>query len=380
MQTSTLHFRSFLLLLAAVSVAFLGVLLPFYPAIFWGGVLAVIFGPLHRRLRAAVGERRNLAAFLMILIIILIVILPLIFIAGALVNEIGRLYTRINTGQLNLGAYYEQIITALPPSVHGWLESWGVGDLLSIREKLSAGALQGSQYLARQAVNVGQNTFQFVIGLGVMMYLLFFLLRDGHALVTRVKRLIPLSDYHRLHLFQKFTTVVRATVKGNIVIAITQGFLGGLMFTFLGIQGALFWGVLMAFLSLLPAVGASLIWAPVAVYFLVTGAYSQAIILILFGVLVIGLIDNLLRPILVGKDTKIPDYVVLISTLGGLSVFGLNGFVIGPLFAALFIACWDLFPDAVVLNAQAQPDESAALPTAARPTESPDSPAGPPPR
>lgn len=375
MQTSTLHFRSFLLLLVVVSIAFLSVLLPFYAAIFWGGVLAVIFAPVHRRLRALVGERRNLAASLMVLIIILIVILPLIFIAGALANEAAGLYNRISSGELNLGGYYEQIVAALPPSVHGWLDTWGVGDQLGIREKLSAGALQGSQFLAKQAVSVGQNTFQFLIGLGVMMYLLFFLLRDGHILVPRIKSLIPLSDSHRRDLFQKFTTVVRATVKGNIVIAVTQGFLGGVMFAFLGIQGALFWGVLMAFLSLLPAVGASLIWAPVAVYFMVTGAYADGIILILFGVLVIGLIDNLLRPILVGKDTKMPDYVVLISTLGGLAVFGLNGFVIGPLFAALFMACWDLFPDAVSLNARAAREDSSA-PAPVKPTRSTGSPTG----
>ncbi len=369
MQTSTLHFRSFLLLLAAVSVAFISILLPFYAAIFWGGVLAVIFSPLHRLLARLFGGRhRNLAAFLTVVCITLIVILPLIFIAGALAKEVAGMYNRINTGQLNLGHYYEQIIAALPPSVHGWLDSFGVGDLLSIREKLSTGALQASQFLAKQAVNVGQNTFQFIIGLGVMLYLLFFLLRDGAALVPRLKSLVPLEDAHRHDLFQKFATVVRATVKGNIVIAATQGLLGGLMFTFLGIQGSLFWGVLMAFLSLLPAVGASLIWVPVAVYFLVTGAYAEGIILTLFGVLVIGLIDNLLRPILVGKDTKLPDYVVLISTLGGLSVFGLNGFVIGPLFAALFMACWDLFPSAVLLNqnaAERLDDARAAAPQTA---------------
>jgi predicted PurR-regulated permease PerM len=369
----TLHFRSFLLLLAAVSVAFLSILLPFYAAIFWGSVLAVIFSPLHRWLVHAMGGRHSgLAAFATVLCITLIVILPLLFIAGALANEVAGLYTRINSGQLNLGRYYEQIITALPPSVHSWLNSFGLGDLLSIREKLSAGALQASQFLARQAVSIGQNTFQFVVGLGVMLYLLFFLLRDGADLLPRLKGLIPLEDSHRRDLFQKFATVVRATVKGNIAIAATQGLLGGLMFTFLGIQGALFWGVVMAFLSLLPAVGASLIWAPVAVYFLVTGAWWQAIVLIAFGVLVIGLIDNLLRPVLVGKDTKMPDYVVLISTLGGLSVFGLNGFVIGPLFAALFMACWDLFPDAVAQHRQSQtaralPTDATALPTTRQP-------------
>ncbi|MDN5843219.1 MAG: AI-2E family transporter [Alcaligenaceae bacterium] len=352
MQTSTLHFRSFLLLLIAVSIAFISVLLPFYAAIFWGVVLAVIFSPVHRRLRELVGERRNLASFMTVAVVILIVIIPVIFIAGALASEAAGIYNRINTGQLNLGGYYEQIVSALPPSIHHSLEAFGVGDLLSIREKLSAGALQASQFLAKQAVNIGQNTFQFVIGLGIMLYLLFFLLRDGPQLARQTQRLIPLSDEHRRHLLRKFATVVRATVKGNIVIAITQGALGGAMFAFLGIQGALFWGVVMAVLSLLPAVGASLIWAPVAVYCLVVGDYTSGIILILFGVLVIGLLDNVLRPILVGKDTKLPDYVVLISTLGGLSVFGLNGFVIGPLFAALFIACWDLFPEAVSMSVQ----------------------------
>lgn len=361
MQTSNLHFRSFLLLLAAVSVAFISILLPFYAAIFWGGVLAVIFAPLHKLLSSMLGNGRypNLASFLTVLCITLIVIVPMLFVMAALASEVAGLYGRISSGELNLGRYYEQIVNALPPWVHGWLDSYGLGDMLSIREKLSAGALQASQFLARHAVNLGQNTFQFVVGLCVMLYLLFFLLRDGAALIPRIRRLIPLEDKHRHDLFMKFATVVRATVKGNIVIAATQGLLGGLMFAFLGIQGALFWGVLMAFLSLLPAVGASLIWLPVAIYFLVTGNYQDGIILTLFGVLVIGLIDNLLRPILVGKDTKLPDYIVLISTLGGLSVFGLNGFVIGPLFAALFIACWDLFPDAVSLLRNSPPDATS---------------------
>jgi predicted PurR-regulated permease PerM len=132
-------------------------------------------------------------------------------------------------------------------------------------------------------------------------------------------------------------------VKGNIVVAILQGALGGLIFWLLGIHAPLLWGVLMAFLSLLPAVGAGLVWAPVALYFLATGAVWQGAVLIAFGVLVIGLVDNLLRPVLVGKDTRMPDYVVLVSTLGGIAIFGLNGFVIGPLIAAMFIAARDLF-------------------------------------
>jgi predicted PurR-regulated permease PerM len=148
-------------------------------------------------------------------------------------------------------------------------------------------------------------------------------------------------------LYSKFTTVIRATVKGNVAVAAIQGALGGLIFYFLGIQGALLWGFMMAFLSLIPAVGAGLIWIPVAVYFLFTGAVWQGAVLIAFGVFVIGLVDNLLRPVLVGRDTKMPDYVVLISTLGGLVLFGLNGFVIGPVIAALFMSAWDLFAAAM---------------------------------
>ncbi|WP_353154301.1 AI-2E family transporter [Pollutimonas bauzanensis] len=350
MNNSNLYFRTFLLLLAAVTVAFIWVLLPYYGAIFWGTILAIVFSPLHRRLLAKMRGRPNLAAFTTLLIIILMVIIPLILITGALLQEGANVYNRMSTGELNLGDYFEQIVSALPPSVHELLNRFGIGDVFSLREKLSAGALQGSKFLATQAVNVGQNTFEFLIGMGVMLYILYFLLRDGANLARHSKQLIPLSEDHKQHLFRKFATVVRATVKGNIAVAITQGSLGGLMFWFLGIQGALLWGVLMTFLSLLPAVGAALIWAPVAIYFLVTGAVWQGITLTLFGVIVIGLVDNILRPLLVGKDTKIPDYVILISTLGGLSVFGLNGFVIGPLFAALFIACWDLFPSAIRMN------------------------------
>jgi predicted PurR-regulated permease PerM len=350
MHNSNLYFRSFLVLLIAVSVAFVWVLLPFYAAIFWGTILAIIFMPLHRRLLARMPRRRNLAALTTLSSIILIVIIPMALVTVSLLREGASIYKRISSGELNLGAYFEQILAALPPSAHNILNRFGVGDLFSMKEKLSTGALEGSKFLASQAVNVGQNTFEFLIGMGIMLYLLFFLLRDGGELARQSKQLIPLSADHQQHLFRKLATVVRAAVRGDIVVAATQGALGGLMFWFLGIQGALLWGVIMGFLSLLPAVGAALIWVPVAVYFLVTGAIWQGVTLALFGVLVIGLVDNVLRPLLVGKDTKLPDYVVLISTVGGLSVFGLNGFVIGPLFAALFIACWDLFPSAIQMN------------------------------
>jgi len=240
----------------------------------------------------------------------------------------------------------------MPPVVHELLMRLGVTDLADLQERLTSGLVAGGQFIAGQALNIGQNTAQFVIGLGIMLYLLFFLMRDGSALSRKIKQAIPLSDAHKRTLFVKFTAVVRATVKGNIAVAAVQGFLGGVMFWILGIQGALLWAVVMGLLSLLPAVGAGLIWGPVAIYYLVAGRWAEGLGVLAFGVVVIGLVDNILRPILVGKDTQMPDYVVLIATLGGMALFGLNGFVIGPLIAALFIAVWDLFgaPDEVRLD------------------------------
>ena len=145
-------------------------------------------------------------------------------------------------------------------------------------------------------------------------------------------------------------------MKGGILVAMAQGTLGGIAFWFLGIHAALLWAVLMAFLSLIPAIGATLVWLPVAIYFLATGAIWQGIGLILYGVLVIGLVDNLLRPFLVGKGSKLPDYVVLISTLGGIEVFGLNGFVVGPLIAAMFMVSWEIF----AVSRRASGDDAAA--------------------
>jgi predicted PurR-regulated permease PerM len=261
----------------------------------------------------------------------------------SLLQQGALVYQGIRSGQLNFGAYFQQVMDAMPPWVTNLLERIGLTNISELQDMLSTGALEGSQFIAMHALSIGQNAFEFVISFGIMLYLLFFLLRDGAALSIRIKQAIPLSMEHKRHLFSKFTTVIRATVKGNVVVAAAQGTLGGIMFSFLGIQGALLWGFVMAFLSLLPAVGAGLIWVPVAIYFLFTGAVWQGVTLIAFGVLVIGLVDNILRPILVGRDTKIPDYVILISTLGGMVLFGLNGFVIGPVIAALFIAAWDLF-------------------------------------
>lgn len=341
------HFedKCFVILLALVSVAFIWLLLPFYSAVFWGTILAIIFRPLQKALEQRFNGRSGLAAFVTLLVILFIVILPVSLLAGALVQEGALLYERTRSGDIDMGRYFEQILGALPEPVQRALARLGLRDLPGIQAQLSDSAAAASQFLATRAFSLGQDTFRFIISFAVMLYLLFFLLRDGKAVARAIHRAIPLGERYKQHLLKKFTRVVKATVKGNIMVAAVQGALGGFIFWVLGLQGALLWGTLMAVLSLLPAVGASLIWGPVAIYYVATGEIVRAIILTLFGAIVIGLADNVLRPRLVGKELRLPDYVVLISTLGGLALFGLNGFVIGPLIAALFLAAWSLYTD-----------------------------------
>jgi predicted PurR-regulated permease PerM len=343
MNNRDLQQRVFLFLLIAVSVAFGWIILPFFGAVFWGVVLAILFTPVYQRLLVLMRRRRNLAALATVLLCLVMVIIPITLLTASLMQEGITFYQQLRTRELDFGTYVQQVITALPPWMYSLLDRFEITDAVTLQQKLSAAMVQGSQFIATRALQVGQNIFEFLVSLVIMLYLLFFLFRDGASLSEKIKQMTPLSPEHKRILFSKFTTVIRATVKGNIVVAAVQGMLGGAIFWVLGVQGALLWGVLMAFLSLLPAIGSGLVWGPVALYFFVTGSIIKGMILVGFGALVIGLIDNVLRPILVGKDIQMPDYVVLLSTLGGLALFGLNGFVIGPIIAALFIDLWEIF-------------------------------------
>ncbi len=349
---ATLVNKPFLLVLLLVSLAFGWILWPFFGSVFWGVVLAILFAPLHRRLLRRFNGRASLAALSTLGLMVLMVFLPLAVLATALVGEGTDVYQRLQSGELDFTRFFQAMVAALPSWATDLMNQFGVRNLAALKAKLTAGAAQGAKLIAEQALSIGQNTFDFVVSFFITMYLVFFLLRDGARLSRQINAAIPLEEFDKRELRIKFTTVIRATIKGNVLMAAAQGALGGLAFWFLGVNGALLWAVLMAFLSLLPAVGAGLIWLPVALYLLATGAVWQGSALMAYGVLVIGMIDNVLRPLLVGKDTKMPDYVVLISTLGGLAAFGLNGFVIGPVIAAMFMAVWGMYIDA---RAQAPP-------------------------
>ncbi|WP_088185631.1 AI-2E family transporter [Sphingobium sp. Z007] len=333
----------FLSLVILVSIAFAAVLEPFFAAVLWGVIVAVLFWPIQQRIAARMPGRRNSAALITLLLIIAIVIIPAILLVSALITEAAHVYAQIQSGQIDFARMFAQMQAALPEWAHGMLRRFGLSNFDAARITVTRGLTSSFRTWAGQALLIGQGAFSFIIALGVMLYLSFFLLRDGERLSQRFAEAAPLRPHQREALLTRFVVVIRATVKGSLVVAIVQGVLGGLIFWAVGIQGALLWGVLMGAFSLLPAIGAAIVWGPVALYLFATGAIWQGVVVVVSGALIIGSVDNVLRPILVGRDTRIPDYVVLISTLGGIELFGFNGIVIGPVIAALFIATWNIF-------------------------------------
>lgn len=338
-----IHNRAFMLLLVVITLAFVWLLLPFAASVFWAAVIAVLFHPLQARLEQALPKRRNVAAALTLLATMITVLLPVAFITRSLIAEIIVVYQMVLSGRFAAGDWIEMMYNSIPPDLQPWLYRMGLTDLEQLKTDVSRAAAQAVRIVGNQALSIGQNTFMFLLEMAVMLYLLFFFLRDGTRIAELIDKALPLTPRQKSRFIDKFGMVVRATIKGNVIVALIQGALGGLIFWALGIPSATLWGVVMAVLSLLPVVGASLVWGPVAIYFGLTGAYFEAIVLALFGAVVISLVDNILRPILVGKDTRMPDYLVLISTLGGLVLFGMSGFVAGPLIAVLFLVAWDLF-------------------------------------
>lgn len=328
----------FLSMLLLVTLLFLYLLKPFFGVVFWACVIGILFHPLYRRLLALLGDRPNTAALATLTICLVIGVVPALFVLGSFFQKGVTLYQRLQSGELDPTTFLDRIKTVYP-IVQDVLTRFDV----NIKEQLAGAAITVSRYVAQNAVLLGQGTLQFFINLALMLYVAFFMLRDGSRLVGYLKSALPMDIERENMLFTKFAEVTRATVKGNLVVAAVQGTLGGLIFLALGIPGALLWGVVMTLLSLIPVVGAGLIWAPVAIYLFAVGNWVQGLILVAFGAGVIGLADNILRPVLVGRDTKLPDYMVLLSTLGGFILFGMNGFVIGPLIAALFVTFWQIF-------------------------------------
>jgi len=331
-------------LVLVTGVGLLAVLSGFWKPIFWGIVFAVLFKPLTDRMALRLGGRRSLAAGLTIAAVTVGLFLPALYVGGAILGQAIAAVAMIQSEAVQIGDAVdavERAVLALFGNETGSLAMQTLGDRA---ESVVNGI--GSWFVGL-AVGAGQGAAVFVVQLGMMLYLLFFLLRDGDGIYRAVFESIPLGGGQKERFFERFAVVTVATIKGTLVVSLVQGALGGIIFAVLGISGALFWAAVMAILAILPAVGAGIIWFPAAVILGLGGDWGKAAALIAYGVLVISVVDNLLRPILVGHDTRMPDWLVLFATVGGLATFGISGFVAGPVLAALFVVSWQMLGESI---------------------------------
>lgn len=324
--------RPFLLLLAVVTLAFAWIVEPLFSSILWASILAIIFRPLYERILQHMQGRATAAAAVTTVVVVVIVICPFVVVTVKLLQEALAFYQLLHSADLAL---------VIPAWVSGALERLGVTSLAEAEEKMLAGLQQNFQLLATHASRMWHDLLGFALRFIVTIYLLFFLLRDGAAVLAHLAAAIPLPARLQREFANRFAAVIHATVKGDVVVSAMQGALGGLAFWALGIPGALFWSVVMAILAFLPIVGTVLVWLPAAIYLIAYDAVWQGIALIAYGVLVLGGVDTFLRPVLVGRRAKLPDSIVLVSTLGGIAVLGFDGIVVGPIVAAMFIAGWE---------------------------------------
>lgn len=330
-------------LLLLVTAAFLWLIRGFLQPIFWAVALGILIYPFHLQLRHWVRGRETLAAAASVVVVVIVIVIPVVGIGTAVTTEAVALGESLQAGDIDL-ARVEQELRRRMPQVLSLMESVGV-EPARLQAQLSSSAVEISQFIASRALSIGQDTLRVGLYFFLMLYLLFFFMRDGQRMLDTAVRVLPLGDDRERQLFARFAEVSRATIKGTLIVGVVQGVLGGITFSLLGLGAPVLWGVVMALLSIVPAVGPALVWAPAAVVLVFNGQVAAGIVMLAVGVVVIGLADNLLRPILVGRDTRMPDYLILLSTLGGLAAFGLAGVVIGPIIAAFFVTVWEMAHD-----------------------------------
>jgi len=337
MQFKNLQTSLFLFLLVSATVLFGWLINDFILPVFWSIVLTIIFYPIHKRILAFTRGRAALSALISIALILIIVLVPM-YILGALVaNEAVSLYLALTQGSINSLSIVSQIQTLISP-----LATFGI-NIDSLHAELLTLAQNFSAQIGTYALDIGRATANTLVATLLMLYILFFTLRDGAAIGERVMKALPLGDSKEKMLFDRFVGIVHAMFKGTFIVALIQGGIGGILFAVVGIKSAALWAFVMALFALIPAVGPVIVWVPIGLFLLFTGAVWQGIAVLAVGAFVISLIDNLLRPILVAKGAAMPDVLVLLSVLGGLALFGIAGIIIGPVITAFFLSMWQLF-------------------------------------
>jgi predicted PurR-regulated permease PerM len=332
-----------LLLVAAVTAFFLAVAWPFLKPLLLGALLAGLFHPLYRWITGMLGGRRSLGAAVTLLVLLVLGLGPLSVFLGIVVQQ------ALTVSDQAIPWLSQHLGAASTYNVHEWLVRRfpSLAEYMPSQEQLlqnvATVAKTAGAFLVTFASRMTALTATFLLNLFVMLYAMFFFFRDGHTILERIFYYLPLNDEDETRMLARFTSITRATVKGTLVIGAIQGALAGLAFWVAGIDGAALWGTVMTILSIIPGIGAPLVWVPVVIVLFVNGQYLTATLLLMWCAAVVGTIDNFLRPVLVGRDAKMPDLLILIGTLGGLFLFGPIGFIVGPIICGLFLTVWDIY-------------------------------------
>ena len=327
-----------LLLLALITVLFFWLIRDYLMSVFWAIVLSLIFQGLFIKINIFLKGRRSLASILTVLIAVILIITPLAILGYMMLNETKGIANIFANG-INIQQHLETLQSKLPYDTATY-ERYGIGPS-QVAEKIDHYLAHGADSFLNYFLELVHSTVVLTLNFILMIFMFYFFMKDGNKLIKKSLWVMPVRDYQMHEIITKFEKVTKATIKGSLVVALIQGVLGGFIFWLVGIQGALLWGAIMILASLLPA-GTALVWVPWSIVLFMNGKPSEGIVLIVFGIGVIAVIGNVLRPLLVGKDTKLPDYLILLSILGGLAGFGVSGFIIGPIIAALFVTLWEI--------------------------------------
>ena len=340
MKQESVHKLVVLVLVLLISVVFLTMIKNFLMPLFMAGLISALSSPLHSWLTEKLNGRHHIASLITIIGIVLLIIGPLSILITIVVGQ------AITIGQ-SVTPWVQTFIDE-PSIITGYMDKVPFyKEILPYRDEIiqKAGELVGtiSTFLIDSLSSVTKVTINAIFGIVIMLYIMFYFLTMGHVLLDKILYFLPLMDKDEQALLKRFTSVTRATIKGTIIIGIMQGTICGTAFAIAGIEGAVFWGTVMAVVSVIPAFGTSLIWVPAMIILALVGDFTGVIILGVICGLISGNLDNLVRPRLVGKDTEMHDLFVLFGTLGGITMFGILGIIIGPIIAALFITIWEIY-------------------------------------
>jgi predicted PurR-regulated permease PerM len=327
-------------MLGAVSIATFFLFKPFLTAILTAAILAALFQKPYQYLVRKTKERVHLSSLITVMLIFCIIIIPVLTVTGLITNEANKIFQRISSGDTQ----YQETIA----NVFRSLEQTPLLQSINISEKIEQQDIGGIiQNVSKWVLTIAQKTYQgvasFILWFFVMFFTLYYFLIEGKTIMKRIMFLSPLKDSQESLLIERFLSISKATLKGTLIIGIIQGSLGGLLFAALGMSSAVIWAVVMTILSVIPLLGAGIVWFPAAIIMFAFGEVVKGIIILIFGGAVISTIDNILRPKLVGRDTQMHPLLVFFATLGGIAVFGIAGFIIGPIIMALFLALWEIY-------------------------------------